>query len=310
MDTGGTRAADGWLSVRLYATSGPRILPLTRAPSDFFSWKSAPSWSPCGRFGDIHSSSRRSAMVENMDREGIVLATLHASDASQEPERVGRLCQTCEKFDIFSFYRDPFGFRGYKYSTALTMAKRVGCCFCVFLVDCFEEKLRERNRPMTVQRWRDDYWIHLELRSRATRSDVTAGNSALMVSGMRAFLSDENNTLPRVHLTLRPPRPLVPLNFHVLADPNTPAAVSNDIVGRYPGEDAESDDYTEVITAWVRDCQDSHSRCKLSWSGSQLIDATASKLPTRCVEVTVRPDCFRLRETAGQRGSYIALSHR
>jgi len=243
-----------------------------------------------------------------MEQGAIALTSLRERGADGQPlEDSAKLCRTCRNFDLYSFYRDPFGFRGYMYSSAVEAANR-NCSFCAFMVDCFEDGVRQRNRPMTDEKWRDNLWIHLDLRSHASRVDVVTGTSSLMVAGIRAFLAPENHTLPRVYFSLRTPKPIVTLNFHVLADRDTPASQSEDVVGRYPGEDAESDDYTGIITTWLRDCQQSHPRCKLSWSGSQLISTGESKLPTRCIEV--HPGGFRLQETAGQRGSYIALSHR
>ena len=58
----------------------------------------------------------------------------------------------------------------------------------------------------------------------------------------------------------------------LLPIPNTPAIISHDIVGCYPGEDAKSDDYADIITTWLGDCKQSHPRCKRTWSGLQLID--------------------------------------
>jgi hypothetical protein len=96
-------------------------------------------------------------------------------------------------------------------------------------------------------------------------------------------------------------------NSHVRLLPDSPAARNNDVLGRYPGEDAKSDDYITIIKAWLQTCQ-SHTRCCQTISGRRSINARRAPLPTRCVEVLARG--FRLRETGSETGSYIALSHR
>jgi len=84
--------------------------------------------------------------------------------------------------------------------------------------------------------------------------------------------------------------------------------MNNDVLGRYPGEDARSDDHVKIIKAWLQSCQSHHTKCCQTISGLRSINAGKAPLPTRCVEV--RGGRYRLRETSSKVGSYIALSHR
>jgi hypothetical protein len=132
-------------------------------------------------------------------------------------ERNGDLCCTCKNFDINSFSRDPFGFRGYRYKAAKEAAGE-GCSFCSLLVDCFEVKLRRGTR-LLPERGEDHWWIHLDVNSFTKRQDVESGGDALEISRLRATLALENLTLPYTRIrTRRPPRRYLSLDFHVAAD--------------------------------------------------------------------------------------------
>lgn len=61
--------------------------------------------------------------------------------------------------------------------------------------------------------------------------------------------------------------------------------------------------FFEMISTWIKDCQDNHSACKSTTS--------CGTLPTRVIDVG-SPDGRtepRLYETSGEPGDYIALSH-
>jgi hypothetical protein len=72
--------------------------------------------------------------------------------------------------------------------------------------------------------------------------------------------------------------------------------------------------HVEAVAAWHRDCKANHVECGQTLSRTQSFDVDDVPLPTRCVEImrddTGVPLGFLLRETAGMRGKYIALSHR
>jgi hypothetical protein len=80
---------------------------------------------------------------------------------------------------------------------------------------------------------------------------------------------------------------------------------SGDIAGRYSGEDLVSQDRFHAIQSLLSEC-DKHDRCRQTWEGTEL--APDVPLPTRCVEIT--DGKLYIRQTKGQRGRYIALSHR
>lgn len=72
-----------------------------------------------------------------------------------------------------------------------------------------------------------------------------------------------------------------------------------------PSRDLEPDTacarYLSQAKGWVRDCCETHDRCK---------DSSSSALPTRVLDVSLDPDFVFLRQSANtEPGSYIALSH-
>ena len=135
------------------------------------------------------------------------------------PQRFGRLCNTCDNFDLYSFGKDPFGFRGYKYRDAEEAAAR-GCGFCSILVGAFKDKLRSAVQPPPTG-WEKRWWIHLCVLSDSQQpQDIESGGVGLGVSVMRATLAFENYTLPAgLPPRLRPKGPFPSLDFHMSADP-------------------------------------------------------------------------------------------
>ncbi|KAK3353827.1 heterokaryon incompatibility protein-domain-containing protein [Lasiosphaeria hispida] len=102
--------------------------------------------------------------------------------------------------------------------------------------------------------------------------------------------------------------------FHAAADEQDPAARSGDIVGRYTGgRPAPSMEFSKSVQAWLKSCY-GHAKCSRTFSGSQQINSYNSPLPTRCVHIcrpeTNGPLQFTLRDTSGETGRYITLSHR
>lgn len=88
---------------------------------------------------------------------------------------------------------------------------------------------------------------------------------------------------------------------------DAPAAIYNDVTGRYVGENHLSSDYIKRIKGWLLGCS-SHPKCCITMSGSRTLDASNASLPTRCIQV-LRNGC-RIAETGMLTGSYITLSHR
>lgn len=97
----------------------------------------------------------------------------------------------------------------------------------------------------------------------------------------------------------------------------TPAYLSEDITGHlYVQTSIWSCDHLDAVVSWHANCRRQHPECAKTLSGSQEFDVTNVPLPTRCIEVKVdhtsNPPSYTyvLRETAGQLGKYVTLSHR
>jgi len=249
---------------------------------------------------------------------------------SMRSERHGHLCSTCSNFDLYSFSRDPFGFRGYKYRAAERAADE-GCTFCSLLVGCSKDKLRGSSRSL-AKGWEERWWIHLSLKGATKPQDIESGGDGLQVYGFRAALAAENYTVPyrRGWGWKRSPHSYIPLELHVVADSgkcsdysrhgwaavanlhislfsDSLAARNKDVVGEYTGEHVLSDGNMRMLKTWLQNCL-SHPKCCQTMSGGKRINARRAPLPTRCVEVLATG--FRLRETGSKVGSYITLSHR
>lgn len=97
----------------------------------------------------------------------------------------------------------------------------------------------------------------------------------------------------------------------ILAPKASPAALNEDIIGRYFGGDPSSDLHYETARNWIQACS-THSKCNETVSGSTRIDPYFSPLPTRVIEVTREGGHQRLylRNTEGLHGAYITLTHR
>jgi hypothetical protein len=137
-------------------------------------------------------------------------------------ERRGYLCNTCSNFDIYSFSRDPFGFRGYRYSVASEAAAE-GCSFCSLMIDCLTTKLR-RGKWSLPNNWEQGWYIHLRVIGTTMKRDIESAGNGLMIYGLRATLAPSNFTIPRLQRILdwkRPPPTSVTIDFHAVADPGT-----------------------------------------------------------------------------------------
>lgn len=74
----------------------------------------------------------------------------------------------------------------------------------------------------------------------------------------------------------------------------------------------------EALGLWHDECRAEHPECSKTFSNLDSFDVEDVPLPTRCVEVLIDHSqhgiggAYRyvLRDTKGQRGKYIALSHR
>ncbi len=90
---------------------------------------------------------------------------------------------------------------------------------------------------------------------------------------------------------------------------DSPAAVSGDISGRCLSRNPASDKHYATIRKWIAECSN-HPKCNQTVSGTAIIDARESSLPARCIEISKGGKRIQLRETEGEHGAYITLTHR
>ncbi len=64
-----------------------------------------------------------------------------------------------------------------------------------------------------------------------------------------------------------------------------------------------------MIRNWIRACSN-HPKCNQTVSGSASIEAHNSPLPARCIEISKGGKGIHIRETEGELGAYITLTHR
>jgi hypothetical protein len=103
------------------------------------------------------------------------------------------------------------------------------------------------------------------------------------------------------------------LTFHAFADSESQAARSNAVAGRQPFETG-SQAHFDVITTWLRNCEQTYPNCRIGEVGEALADIGQEegvKLPRRVVDVgdSANP-IIRLIDSSNVEGQYIALSHR
>lgn len=89
----------------------------------------------------------------------------------------------------------------------------------------------------------------------------------------------------------------------------SPAAMSNDVTGRYCGHNPASEERYAIVRRWIDECS-THLKCNETVSGSERIDACRTPLPTRCIKISEDGRMVYLQEMEGKRGPYITLTHR
>ncbi|KAF2822675.1 HET-domain-containing protein [Ophiobolus disseminans] len=198
------------------------------------------------------------------------------------------LCSTCQLFDLHSFQRDIDGYRGYVFDKVTDGAQK-GCRFCTMLHDCF--KAHRTNQP----------YIHLKLDQKRQR-----GSHALAIKGMVAALGTNNASKVLADVKdMKRSQNIAYLN--IVADPESPAALTQDVEGRYHVDYNSLDYYISKLSERVTTCLE-HVKCCKRMSGSDLPSQGNGMLPTRCLELC--EDQVFLRETGDMCGSYLTLSHR
>ncbi|KAI6086355.1 heterokaryon incompatibility protein-domain-containing protein [Hypoxylon rubiginosum] len=233
------------------------------------------------------------------------------------------LCERCQAFDVQTFSKTKFPFRGYRVE-AVRAAKN-GCSFCALL----EEHLLQRRQKMsshqalaTIRRTLGKVglpsWIHFWVE----RGD-TADINVLDIRVIRASVSISPLLLPKSRGAIK---------VHVEADPETPAASSGDITGHLLGRHMLSANVEKFILEWHQHCRENHPDCSKTLSQFESVDPEVAPLPSRCVETVWIPAlevdspglsgsstgagssgghwAHYLRETSGEISKYVALSHR
>ncbi|CAM1509810.1 Fc.00g001450.m01.CDS01 [Cosmosporella sp. VM-42] len=250
------------------------------------------------------------------------------------------LCSRCRAFNIQAFAKNQFEYRGYPLE-AFVRAAKDGCSFCSMLLEQFMavEDARERrflNDALGLEsgqfglvKWFSyDYqklwnrWLAALVVPVWVNFSVTRGTElssrrtdALNVVELNAFISPSvspsSTHVANITRTIR---------LHVAAEPGTPASTSEDISGRLAVEKYTwSWAHRSAIQSWHQTCRENHPECAMTLSRSQGFDVRDVPLPSRCLEFflgdarpnSTVPTCrWILRDTAGQKGKYVALSHR
>ncbi|KAF5713751.1 transcription factor C2H2 [Fusarium globosum] len=223
------------------------------------------------------------------------------------------LCDSCRAFDIQAFDPIKGRVRGYKLLSVIAAAES-GCQFCSMLFTArFSPALKKEGVIANLLHWMQ--WIYLQpddewkqrLDTPYQQDYTTTSNLGSPLGLTRLWASSSS---PAYHILYRS-TPLSP--FQVLADEESPAAISGDVTGRLLSSKTSSDDHVRVLSRWLQQCQESHEECRVSLSGSPLLNPEVTDLPNRCIEVSRNSDGtrgLRLKETGGRRGKYITLTHR
>ncbi|RSL39758.1 hypothetical protein CEP54_016264, partial [Fusarium duplospermum] len=214
------------------------------------------------------------------------------------------LCDTCRNFDIQVFNPTQYPVRGYRAASAFSAAES-GCSFCSMLVEASFPEGRKSGLMADFEHWRR--WVRIQAEEdngdiwRFRHDEEVALGSSQPLALTKLWVAQGLSRRKR-HIPLR-----------LLADPDSPAALSGDIMGRLVTGATSSEDHMRVLRQWLKDYQANHPECHLTPSGSQTLDAENASLPTRCVEVARGSDgvrSVRVVETAQKHGRYITLSHR
>ncbi|KAK1750393.1 hypothetical protein QBC47DRAFT_353360 [Echria macrotheca] len=209
------------------------------------------------------------------------------------------LCQRCQLFDIQSFPDNNFPWKSYS-KLDVRKSAREGCAFCTAIVKALPVAFDGSKKS----------------------GDIKIGNRIYLRALRHSFPprhGDESRPTGQAIYRLQLSAADHPANadysllaeFHTVADPGDPARAFGDVVGNYTGKDTASREFVSSISNWLRSCHH-HTRCWLSLSGQPVRGEEGPPLPTRCVDVWPADagPRLRLRNTAGEHGDYITLSHR
>ncbi|KAK0112706.1 hypothetical protein ONS95_014442 [Cadophora gregata] len=222
---------------------------------------------------------------------------------SDEPAEVEpSLCSRCQSFDIQSFTQSKR--KGYLLKDVEAAAAE-GCQFCILLLDAVKDTEKPdyfySNAFMGRTTLNPDLYVHMTISESykdVKEVEISHGlraNRLLIELGDR-FSGMRNSSSHEICIT---------------ADPQSAAAMSGDVLGRYIGGDPSSASHYETAQKWLQECT-SHSKCNDTVSGSININPYDAPLPTRLIEIVREGDSQRLylRHTDGLTGAYITLTHR
>ncbi|KAK4206062.1 hypothetical protein QBC37DRAFT_149280 [Rhypophila decipiens] len=211
-----------------------------------------------------------------------------------------QLCSSCATFDIQCFRRGTYPWRGVQVRCVVEGAA-TRCPFCLLLLESIEAELGKR---VTVPTDSDqDGWFHL--RAERLGEDTDAQNIVRMT--VRFSKSTVGYFSPQGKYEAS-------TTLHVLAESDSPAARSRDVMGRYVQKDDQpSKEFVQRIQDWVEAC-DGHIHCSQTVSRTNTLDSRRAPLPTRCIRVKKgnpsQGHSICLEETEGRTGAYICVSHR
>ncbi|KAI8634654.1 heterokaryon incompatibility protein-domain-containing protein [Xylariaceae sp. FL1651] len=247
------------------------------------------------------------------------------------------LCLRCQNFDIYAFQPGGYEYRGYPLNGLLQSAE-AGCSFCSLLLEHLLSSdnswrsnylgiaMRKRSKDTAHAQHRASgdslglfiNWFAMQIRPPWVHFYVRRGKyiepsgddeqKPLNIKALGAYIATARSKEARDGISDRA------IWFHLSADPGTPAYASRDITGQLLASNRTGIQLDfDAIRTWHRRCHLNHPKCRVTLSGGETFDAEQVSLPSRCVEIESENGQVTkgiLRETQGQKGKYIALSHR
>ncbi|GAP86635.1 putative transcription factor C2H2 [Rosellinia necatrix] len=220
------------------------------------------------------------------------------------------LCEHCEAFDIQDFSPHGKSFQESKHGQtrdilSLKRGQDAGCAFCNLLMEHVREGLAMAE---SVKGKELELSIHVEANSLGGDGTQKSLQDGLRIN--RFFVSIRPRYVPYDVAAWHGKWPIhIERDLCVISDPASPARKAEDVVGQWLGHDLSSDHHFETISRWLHSCL-THSQCNQTLSQKRIWNIWEVPLPLRCVELLSHGKGIRLRETDGQRGAYITLSHR
>ncbi|KAF2972517.1 hypothetical protein GQX73_g1213 [Xylaria multiplex] len=152
-------------------------------------------------------------------------------------------------------------------------------------------------------------WVHFYVRRGMDIEPLSEDEQQpLNIKALGAYISAARNK------TARDGRSDRAVWFHLSADPGTPAHISRDITGSLLASNRMGIQLDfDAIRAWHGKCHRHHPKCRVTLSGGEVFDVEQVSLPSRCIEIELENGHVKkciLRETQGEKGKYIVLSHR